>query len=55
MRLGIDGAPHRRGWLGFGIELTFRDRSSRSNVDRIDGSGSSSSDASAFGVRSRGG
>ncbi|QXN72972.1 hypothetical protein SEA_SUNSHINE924_96 [Mycobacterium Phage Sunshine924] len=31
--LRIEGMP------GFGIELTFRDRSSRSNVDRIDGSG----------------
>ncbi|AKF14861.1 hypothetical protein SEA_NERUJAY_97 [Mycobacterium phage Nerujay] len=30
MRLGIDGGSASRGWLGFGIELTFRDRSSRS-------------------------
>ncbi|QGJ90786.1 hypothetical protein SEA_SAGEFIRE_89 [Mycobacterium phage Sagefire] len=55
MLLGDRRGSASRGWLSLrdradvpGSKLAF-------DVDRIDGSGSSSSDASTFGVRSRGG
>ncbi|USH44451.1 hypothetical protein IGNATIUSPATJAC_93 [Mycobacterium phage IgnatiusPatJac] len=45
---GSTGAPHRGDELSFEIELTFRDRSSRSTSIGSMDRGSSSSDASSL-------